>query len=196
MFFKKVFMDDKGSLSYLIGCTAAKKACVIDPMRGVRSYIEAAQQHGMEITHIIDTNVSTQQHQQSGTMELKFRTDADLYYLNTTVDENNHQQMIEGDFIQLGNAVIEVIDSPSHNPFGLSVRVRDAADFAAPWMILSSEALFIGDLAEEELTGDALAKAVVCYLDTHTDPSLETDCLPFNNYSNMSQAASYAYSPF
>jgi len=73
MYFKKIFMDKRGSLSYLIGCPKTRTACVIDPSKAdVQKYIEAAEKLQLEITHIFDT--SSLANHLNGITELKLRT--------------------------------------------------------------------------------------------------------------------------
>jgi len=52
MYFKKVFMEDSGSLSYLIGCIYEGMACVVNPKRDVMDYLNTAKEFDMKITHI------------------------------------------------------------------------------------------------------------------------------------------------
>ncbi|MFZ5569397.1 MAG: hypothetical protein ACOZF0_03255 [Thermodesulfobacteriota bacterium] len=165
MFFKKLFMDNTGSLSYLIGCTETKTACVVDPKRGVHEYIHAAMAHGMKITHIFDTRSHARNLKVN--MELKLRTGAEIYYLNSP-ELATHQVVKEGDEFRFGSALVKVINSPCHNPFGNSILVADISSNTEPWMILHPDSLFIGDLdRRSNLTGDALSGAVSHYLDQH-----------------------------
>lgn len=158
-------MDNTGSLSYLIGCTETKTACVVDPKRGVHEYMNAASTHGMKITHIFDSRSHTQH--LNGNMELKLRTGADIYYLNL-LEQTSHHVANEGATFAFGSALVKVINSPCHNPFGKSILVADISSSTEPWMILHQESLFIGGLdARSSLTGEGLACAVSQYLDGH-----------------------------
>lgn len=165
MFLKKIFMDNTGSLSYLIGCTKTKTACVVDPKRGVYEYINTALTHGLKITHIFDTGSQAQHH--NGNMELKLRTGADIYYLNL-LDQTPHNAAKEGDEFHFGSAMVKIINSPCHNPFGNSVLVADMSSSTEPWMILNRESLFIGGIdRRSNIAGKDLAENVTRYLDTH-----------------------------
>ncbi len=165
MFLKQIFMDNTGSLSYLIGCTKTKTACVVDPKRGVHDYINTALTHGLKITHIFDTSNEAQH--LNGNMELKLRTGAEIFYLNV-LDQTTHNVAKEGDEFYFGSALIKIICSPCHNPFGNSILVADISSNTEPWMILSRESLFIGGIdRRSNQTGAALAETVSQYLDTH-----------------------------
>ena len=77
MYFKKIFMDENGSMTYLVGCPAEKVACVVDPKKGsVQEYIETAIKYGMKITHVFDTHAL--EDPLNGNMELQSRTGGTL----------------------------------------------------------------------------------------------------------------------
>jgi hypothetical protein len=162
MFFKKIFMDDAGSLSYLIGCTSAGTACVVNPKRDVQEYLATALQNGMTITHVFDTRRYS--NQIACNMELKLRTNAGIYYVNT-FDQTNHHICHEGDLFKFGNAIINIIDCPSIDPFGNAILVIDESDVKAPWAILGSNSLFIGDIAKPGMADEVLQQTLTHYLD-------------------------------
>ncbi len=84
MYFKKIFMDDMGSLSYIFGCPEANVACIINPGNNIRQYLDTARKQKMLITHIFETP-SNLNSSSSSTVQLRLRTNAEVYYL----DEND-----------------------------------------------------------------------------------------------------------
>lgn len=162
MFFKQIFMDETGSLSYLLGCNEDKTACVINPKKDVREYIDAAVEHGVTITHVFDSRQDSGY--MAGNIELKLRTGADVFVLNAA-DRTTHRRAKEGDQFEFGSARLSIVDCPSHDPTGYSILVTDAADIRAPWLVLGSESLFIGDIARPETRGERLRQTVSRYLD-------------------------------
>lgn len=186
MFFKKLFMDDSGALSYMIGCTDAKTACVVDPKRGVHEYIDAASAYGIKITHIFDTRTDTRE--PNGNMELKLRTGADLFYVNTE-SNNKHEIATEGAVFTFGRARIKIINSPCHNPFGFSLLVTDTKNMNTPWMVLHPHSLFMGDMGRNStLSGHNLTEAVSHFLDNNGyayDPISTADAT-YDSFDGMS----------
>lgn len=189
MFFKEIFMDETGSLSYLVGCTEEKTACVINPKRDAHDYLDAAFEHGVAITHIFDSRQGSGN--RTGNMELKLRTGADIYYLNT-IEQTTHHQAIAGDQFEFGSVRLSVVDCPSHDPAGTSILVTDASDIRAPWLVLGSDSLFIGDIASPDTGGERLRKAVSRYLDNGAF-SLARSRSPETLYTNFCQSGAREY---
>ena len=54
----KYFYDDRlAQASYMIGCPDAGTAMVIDASRNIEPYLQAAEQHELSITHVVDTHI-------------------------------------------------------------------------------------------------------------------------------------------
>jgi len=187
MYFKKIFMDKKGALSYLIGCPKTKVACVIDPSKtGVQEYIETAEKLRLEITHIFDTSSSA--NHLNGITELKLRTGADVYYLRNSADMFSHFKAKEGDIFDFGQARITIISSPRHDPYVNSIQVTDTFDIDSPWMILKKESLFIGDIGKPEEGGVKLSEEIFHFLDRNENIYDQTD---LNKYSGYKESSEY-----
>lgn len=195
MYYKKIFMDDSGFLSYLIGCPVAKVACVVDPVKGdVHEYIAVAEKHGMVITHIFDTQEEADH--LGGNMELKLRTGAEIYHLNpSTVRQVNRNIAGEGDIFDFGSARIEIINSPNHDPFVNSIMLTDTCSHREPWLILKRNSLFVGDIGTPDLKGRELVDRLNTYLDADGEASDESVSCPemdYNEYHNYRNGAEYA----
>src|ERR1700730_18735022 len=58
MIFQQIVNEDAGCISYLIACSQAGQALVVDPARDrVDDYAAWARRKGLELTHIVDTHV-------------------------------------------------------------------------------------------------------------------------------------------
>src|SRR5438874_13833812 len=55
--FQRFFEEGLAQSSFLIGCGRTRRAVVIDPRRDAGIYVEAARQHGLTITHAIETHI-------------------------------------------------------------------------------------------------------------------------------------------
>ncbi len=159
MYFKQIVAPGLGCFSYVIGCPAAKAMAVIDPKRDVQDYLEISRQEGMKITHIIETHVHADH--VSGNQELRAYTGADIYLHETAPVQFPHQTLKEGDAIDIGRARLEVLHTPGHTPNSLSLLVTDKARGLEPWLMLTGDALFVGDAGRPDLVGADVLQAQV-----------------------------------
>lgn len=151
MYFKQIAVEGMGCLSYVIGCPAAKMACVVDPKRDVQEYIDIARKNDMKITHVFETHIHADH--VSGNMELKSRTGADIFFQEGTPVEFEHKEVGQGDVIELGNAKLEFIKTPGHTPNAMSILVTDKSRGDRPWLVLTGDCLFVGDVGRPDLAG-------------------------------------------
>lgn len=159
MYFKQVVVHGMGCFSYVIGCPSAKAMVVVDPKRDVQDYLEISRTEGMKVTHIIDTHVHADH--VSGSLELQSYTGAPIYLHESAPVRFSHQSLKEGDIIELGNAKLEVLHTPGHTPNSLSLLVADKARGPEPWLILTGDVLFVGDVGRPDLVGpDVLEEQV------------------------------------
>lgn len=157
----KYFYDKKlAQASYMVGCSASGEALIIDPMRDITPYLEAAQAEGLRITHITETHIHADF--VSGSRELAAHTDATLY-LSAMGDADwqyqfNAPNMIkvqDGDSWMVGNIKIEVIHTPGHTPEHIVFLVTDTAGADKPIGIFTGDFLFVGDVGRPDLLEEA-----------------------------------------
>ena len=154
MYFKQIVAEGLGCLSYLIGCPMAGVSCVVDPKRDVQEYIDIARNNGMKITHIFETHIHADH--VSGNMELRSRTGADIYLLKDSPAEFKYKPVSEGDTFELGNVKLEILKTPGHTPHSLSILVTDKSRSNNPWLVLTGDCLFVGDIGRPDLAGEEL----------------------------------------
>ncbi len=154
MYFKQFIVDGMGCMSYLIGCPAAKVACVVDPKRDVGDYIDAARANGMKITHVFETHVHADH--VSGNMEIKSRTGAKICMHRDSPVTFDFTPVVRGDVFELGNARLEITDTPGHTPHSISILVTDKSRGDDPWLALTGDCLFVGDIGRPDLAGEEL----------------------------------------
>ena len=154
MYFKQIRVEGLGCLSYVVGCPAAKQMAVIDPKRDVGDYLDIARDEGMKITHVIDTHVHADH--VSGGQELRSYTGADIYLYEGSPVEYDFKPLKEGDRLDIGNAGLEVLHTPGHTPQSMSLLLTDKARSEEPWMLLTGDLLFVGDIGRPDLVGQAV----------------------------------------
>lgn len=158
MYMQQFFIDGLGCASYLVGCEAAGVAAVIDPDRQVDKYIEAAAGRGLQITHIIETHLHADH--VSGNTELAQRTGAEIYLHESAGAGFPHQALKDGDTLTLGGVKMEVVHTPGHTPESITLLIADTTRAEQPWLMLSGDTLFVGDIGRPDLTGAEAARGL------------------------------------
>jgi hydroxyacylglutathione hydrolase len=154
----RYFYDDQlAQASYLVGCAASGEALVIDPMRDIAVYIEAARREGLFITHVTETHIHADY--VSGTRELAAATGA-LIYLSEAggldwsyryADKRSVIMLNHGDSFMVGNIRADVLHTPGHTPEHLAFMITDTAHADRPIGVFTGDALFVGDVGRPDL---------------------------------------------
>ncbi len=147
-------------------------AAVIDPDRDIEKYLDTADARGLRITHIIETHLHADH--VSGNTELADRTGADIYVHESAGAEFETKPIAEGDALKLGNVVITVRHTPGHTPESVTLLITDKTRADEPWMALTGDTLFVGDIGRPDLVGIEAARALAGQMHN----TLETEILP------------------
>lgn len=158
----KYFYDETlAQASYLIGCARTGEAMVIDPMRNVEPYLQAAAREGLRITHVTETHIHADF--VSGVRELAARTGAKMYlsdmgdaawkYAYPEVDRAI--LVCDGDSWMVGNIKVEVIATPGHTLEHIAFMITDTAAADAPMGVFTGDFLFVGDIGRPDLLEEA-----------------------------------------
>ncbi|MBU4243361.1 MAG: MBL fold metallo-hydrolase, partial [Proteobacteria bacterium] len=153
MYFKQILTPGLGCFSYVIGCPAAREMVVVDPKRDVQDYLDISREEGMRITGVIDTHVHADH--VSGAHELKSLTGCEIMMFETSPVRFKFTPLKEGRKLTIGNAGLEVLHTPGHTPDALSLLVTDFSRGEEPWLILTGDVLFVGDIGRPDLVGGA-----------------------------------------
>src|SRR5207237_4407679 len=97
----------------------------------------------------------------SGGRALAARTGA-TYLLHESVARHD-AGVADGQRIEMGNIVVEVIHTPGHTPEHISLLVTDKTRGPEPWMILTGHTLMVGDMGRTELASRADEGAALLY---------------------------------
>ncbi|OPX20749.1 MAG: MBL fold metallo-hydrolase [Desulfobacca sp. 4484_104] len=151
MFFKQFFNEGLGCCSYMVGCAQAGVVAVVDPRRDIGDYLTLAHQEGLKITQIIDTHVHADHI--TGSQELQRVTEAPIYVHGQAPVKYEHQSLQEGQELVLGSARLQILDTPGHTPHSVSVLVTDTSRGIEPWLVLTGDLLFVGDVGRPDLAG-------------------------------------------
>ena len=150
MFFRQLLNDDTACASYVLGCKTYPQFAVIDPHADlVDEYLAVAEAQGAPIVAALDTHV--QADHVSGLPELVARTGATAYLPAGAGVEFQHQALHDGEVIKLGNVEIRAIATPGHALAHHAYLVTDHTRGEEPWLVLTGDALLIGDAGRPDL---------------------------------------------
>ncbi|MCO5553510.1 hypothetical protein L7F22_007032 [Adiantum nelumboides] len=116
--------------SYLVGDETTGRAVVVDPRRDVGEYLADAAAHGLTIVGVIDTHFHADF--LAGHLELAERTGAWIGFGDEARPEFPARLLADGERIELGDVVLEVLATPGHTPESISVLVWEHAGDAVP----------------------------------------------------------------
>src|SRR3954451_12382207 len=113
MYFRQVLNDESACASYLFGCKSRSAFAVADPhVDLVDEYIALAESQGMPIVAVFETHV--QADHVSGLPELVERTGASAYLPAGAGVDFDHQPLVDGEVVTLGNTELQAIATPGH----------------------------------------------------------------------------------
>ncbi|WP_042382582.1 MBL fold metallo-hydrolase, partial [Geobacillus kaustophilus] len=161
----KVYEDDqlkiyqfirvgKGCLSYMV--ISGSEALVVDPLRFIDVYEQAAQQEGVTITHIVDSHLHADH--LSGGKALAERTGATYYLMKSEGAVFDFEPLEQHETIDFENVHLEVlaVKTPGHTPGSVSFFVN------GKWLF-SGDTIFVGGLGRPDLGGKVAEWAADLY---------------------------------
>lgn len=162
--------EDKGlsHYSYAVGCPGSGEVAIVDPRRDIDVYLDFAAREGLRIACVLETHIHADF--ASGAKELAERTGARLCL--SAYDEGElydssfpHEELRDGDALQLGGVRIQALHTPGHTPEHLSFLVFDLnRSVSVPMLLLSGDFLFVGSLGRPDLLGEEAKKGLASQL--------------------------------
>jgi hydroxyacylglutathione hydrolase len=148
LYFEQFYLGCLAHASYLLGSEGV--AVVVDPQRDVEIYLEAARQHNLKIRHIFETHLHADF--VSGHKELAARTGAQIYIGAAANAKFQHLPLHDGVEVRFGHARITVLETPGHTQESICLVVTDERKSSQPWVVLTGDTLFIGDVGRPDLS--------------------------------------------
>jgi hydroxyacylglutathione hydrolase len=150
MYFRQLLNDDSACASYLLGCKSRSAFAVVDPhLDLVDEYIALAEREGIPIVAVLETHV--QADHVSGLPELVARTGATAYLPQGAGVDFEHVPLADGAVVKLGNTELEAVATPGHAAAHHAYVVTDRSRGDEPWLVLTGDALLIGDVGRPDL---------------------------------------------
>ncbi len=148
MYFEQFYLGCLAHASYILASQG--EAVVVDPQRDVEIYLQAAEEHGVKIRHIVETHLHADF--VSGHKELAERTAAKIYIGARAGAKFNHVNLRDGFELAVGKAVLKVLETPGHTPESICLLITDNEKSPKPWAVLTGDTLFLGDVGRPDLS--------------------------------------------
>jgi hydroxyacylglutathione hydrolase len=146
------FVDEGlGNSTHLIISERAGLAALIDPLRDVDRYLEAATAAGVRVSHVFETHVHNDF--VTGSRELAARTGARIIASAAGGLEFEHDAVSDGDVIAVGDVSFTVLATPGHTPEHVSYLARDLTASHRPPVLFSGGSLLVGAVSRTDLLG-------------------------------------------
>ena len=153
----RYFYDEKlAHASYLVGCERTGQAVIIDPMRHIAPYVEAAKKKGMKIVGAVESHIHADF--VTGTRELAHLGAA--VYLSDEggkrwayrhLEELDHILLKDGDRFTIGSLIFEVLHTPGHTPESLSFLLTDSGQADEPIGIFTGDFVLFGGIGRPDI---------------------------------------------
>lgn len=156
MYFRQLLNDHTACASYLLGCKTRGAFAVVDPhIDLVDEYVSLAEAQEASIVAVIETHV--QADHVSGLPALVERTGASAYLPAGSGVTFEHRPLDHGEVVALGNVELCALSTPGHAGAHHAYLVTDRTRGEEPWLVLSGDALLVGDAGRPDLHahGDA-----------------------------------------
>jgi hydroxyacylglutathione hydrolase len=150
LFFRQLLNDESACASYLLGCKSRGRLAVVDPhVDLVDRYLALAKARDVPIVAVFETHV--QADHVSGLPELVAGTGATAYLPEGAGVDFDHRPLTDGEVVHLGNTELVAIATPGHARAHHAYLVTDHARADDPWMVLTGDALLVGDDGRPDL---------------------------------------------
>ncbi|WJP97837.1 MBL fold metallo-hydrolase [Macrococcus bovicus] len=156
MYFKSFFNEQLAQMSYLVGCQKTGEAIVIDPLRELAPYFEAAEKEGLKITQVTETHIHADF--ASGLREM-LHAGATAFVSghggpDWTYKDVEAETVMDGDIIKVGNVKLQVLHTPGHTPESISFLLFDNGS-DVPMGLFTGDFIFVGDVGRPDLLEEA-----------------------------------------
>jgi len=207
MFIEQREVGNMAVFSYLVGDEKTQEALVIDPAADIEGIIKSAADHGVKITHIVNTHGHADHI--GGNGDIKRKTGADIIIHEADADMLIHtpievlemfdakpsppadRLVRDGDTIEIGEVKLQVIHTPGHSPGSIVLFMNG--------YVFTGDTLFVEAVGRTDLPGgswETMLNSIKTRLLTLPD---ETIVLPGHNYGR-SQTSTIGherqYNPF
>jgi hydroxyacylglutathione hydrolase len=157
MFFRQLLNETTACASYVVGCKTEGVFAVVDAHEDlVGEYLAIAESQGAAITAVLETHV--QADHVSGLPQLVRHTGATAYLPHGAEVAFEHVPLHDREVVTLGNVDLAAIATPGHAPEHHAYAVTDRTRADEPWLVLTGDALLVGDAGRPDLHAGDVAE--------------------------------------
>ena len=153
MIFTQFVDDDLGCASYLVGDEGSGTAVVVDPAFDIGQYLEEAERRRVRLVRVLETHTHADHVSGHGRLALEHGLPVSVH--PAAEAEYLHDPLEDGDELALGEVVLRCIHTPGHRPEHCCLAVIDGSRGPEPWLVLTGDSLFVGDVARPDLAVEA-----------------------------------------
>lgn len=153
MILRQFLHEDPVAASYFFGCGGHAVVAVEDSLGDIEPYRHLAAKTGTRIRYVIDTHLHTD-HQSCGRALAESEGAEYVLFAGAEVTFP-FRKVRDGDVLELGDVLAEVLHTPGHTREHISLLVTDKTRSPEPWFLLSGHTLMVGDLGRTELAASA-----------------------------------------
>ena len=158
MYFRQLLNDRSACASYLLGCKSRAQFAVVDPhIDLVDDYLRLAEGEQIPITAVFETHL--QADHVSGLPDLVARTGAVAYLPEGAGVDFEHVALGDGQIVELGNTSVRALATPGHAGAHHGYAITDRTRADEPWLVLTGDALLVGDAGRPDLHADGQTTA-------------------------------------
>ncbi len=161
MLFQQFLDEDLGCASYLVGDEEAGVAAIVDPPFAVEPLLDAADRHGVEIVRCVETHTHADHLSGHGRLALEHNVPISIH--PAAEASYPHDELTDGLELDLGQVVLRALHTPGHRPEHTCLAVSDRSRANEPWLVLTGDSLFVGDVARPDLAVGAQEGATALY---------------------------------
>jgi hydroxyacylglutathione hydrolase len=164
MLFRQFFDPKLAQYAYLVGCQQTGEALIIDPLRDIDQYLEAAEAESLRITAVAETHIHADF--LSGAREFAERFGTRVYLSDEGGEDwasdwarggqYDAGFLKDGDAFRIGGIEVRAVHTPGHTPEHMSYAITDRGGGAStPIGIATGDFVFVSDLGRPDLLEQA-----------------------------------------
>jgi hydroxyacylglutathione hydrolase len=144
------FLDDElGCAAYLVGDEDAGVAAVVDPPYAVEPVLAAAERRGVRLVRSLETHTHADHLSGHGRLALEHGVPVSIH--PAAEPEYPYDPLEDGCEIELGRVLLRALHTPGHRPEHTCFTGVDRARSDEPWLVLTGDSLFVGDVGRPDL---------------------------------------------
>lgn len=144
---KIIPFEDKYLSQFAYAIISDGEMALIDPARNPKPYLDLAKTENVRITAIIETHPHADFI--SSHLELHQLSGAPIYVSHNLGAEYEHIGVSDGFTIAIGNASLQILDTPGHSPDSISILASN--EKGESQAVFTGDTLFIGDCGRPDL---------------------------------------------